>query len=801
MARRKKGKPYRIVGAYDSETTNITINGRKRAFPILHQVGILDTTIEHVNAANVVEHTSIELYRHSVDLFARLDDLASTPAPYVPVLCCHNLAFDIQALSPYLDERRDNVRVLAKSCRKPISATICDDQGNARLVIWDTLQFSMSGLARMGNECGFPKLSGAWDYDLIRTPSTPLTDAEIAYAKHDIYTLLAWLGYWVNRNPDIDPARLGLNIVTKTGVVREKRRVRFANVKGNGCKYSAGQFWYLHNDKNAPKTDDELFTMTACTRGGFTFTASASAGIPFQLNDGRKVYAFDAASMHPAQMVSHRYPVGFHNASLTSLSIAFDLIANTPLEKVLSNWSKPFNSAILARYRFVNIRPKTGTLFAENGVLPLASARFKSVSLMELNEENQDAQEFNANLEEQGYKDNAVNPRFEFGKLVSADVCELYLTELTIWEIGRCYEWDSVTPIHGYITGRFERPTDFSVISVMRFYRAKNEFKRAMHAYQARNTIDNGATLRELKIPDYLVDEMENGKANDDDIQLTYKQLKADLNALFGIEATNEYRRDTILTSDGIAYDGDFGICNEPKTHKACYQFGQRIVGWSRIAQIVVLELIRPHIQRVINGDTDSIKVLANSSDLPMISKALARYAAAIDVAKKDTCKRVRAGYPSLYDPLDGIGHYELEFASCEFFALWNKAYITHDENGSHLTLAGVPTKGIERQYRDTPFHELCNDILGYNATLAPDITGLNQHAIPQWGELFSSIVADYRGNSSLVVEPASICIYPMAKTIGDTDKAENAINAGIARRNNPKLNLDPRLIFEGGIL
>ena len=89
---RRSYKPYRIIGAYDSETTNLDQNGVKIAFPILHQIGILDAPIETITAANVKQHTAIELYRHSVDLFARLDDLAQDKRDYVPVICCHNLS-------------------------------------------------------------------------------------------------------------------------------------------------------------------------------------------------------------------------------------------------------------------------------------------------------------------------------------------------------------------------------------------------------------------------------------------------------------------------------------------------------------------------------------------------------------------------------------------------------------------------------------------------------------------------------------------------------------------------------------
>lgn len=796
-----RGLEYRLIGAYDSETTNyISKSGQKRAFPILHQLGILDTTIDRITADNVKAHTTIELYRHSVDLFARLDELSEIDHGFVPVLACHNLSFDIQALSYYLDQRRDNVRVLAKSCRKPISITITDDSNNPRLVIWDTLQFSMKGLSRMGNECGFPKLVGSWDYDLIRTPETPLTVNEIEYAKHDIYTLLAWLGYWTAKNPDIDYTRLGLNIVTKTGVVREKRRVRFYKAKGIRHKHNAGEYWYLHNKANRPKTDDELFTMVACTRGGFTFTANSAAHKVYDLDTSRAVFGFDAASMHPAQMVSHRYPVKFHSASCEALQIAFDLIRDTSLDDVLCNWAKPFNTAILGCYEFTNLRPKHGSIYERFGIFPLASARFRSVREFELNTDNQDSQEFTADMEKRGYKDQAVNPHYAFGKLVSCDSCRLYVTELTLWEMSRCYEWDSVKAIHGYITGRFERAADYSVISVMQFYKAKNEFKKAMREYAQKATITNGETLFALGIPEFLVKQLQDGTASYDDINLTYKGLKADLNSLFGIEATNEYRRDTIIDDAGIAYTGEFGICNAPRTSKACYQFGQRIVGWSRIVQICVMELIAPYVVQIINGDTDSIKVLACQNDLPVIQSRMLMFGQYLDRAKVDCCTRVKCGYPSLFDSLDGIGHYELEFIARQFCALWNKAYIVGNETGYHITMAGVPTKGLEDMLSGEPFDYVCNKVLGYNCTISPDLTNLTQHSIPEWATLFNETITDYLGKTAHVCEPASICIYPMAKTIGDTDKPENARNADIAISNNASVDLTPRLVYGKGI-
>ena len=816
------GRPtYRIIGAYDSETTNCTCKGVAKAFPILHQLGLLDDTpIEHITADNVEQHTTIELYRHTLDLYARLDQLVDNVYGYVPVIVCHNLSFDMYGLSSWLS--RHNTRVLAKSARKPITFTIRDDANNPRLVIWDTLVFAQQSLERMGVDCGYGKAVGDWDYSLVRTPQTELTADELNYARKDVYALLAWLGWWLSRNPDIEPHKLALNVVTKTGVVRERRKVRFQSIKGQRLKQNIGRYWMYLNREQAPKTDDELYTMQAATRGGFTFCSSVNASIPFDLvRDDRRVYAFDATSMHPAQMVSHKYPVDFHETSPELLDLKFSVVSKCSIERMLERWQRPFPVAFYACFEFENLRPKEGSIWKEYGILPLASARYKSIEQLAQDEENGDKAAQDANRIAYGYVDMVENAVCEFGKLVSADKAQLYITELTAWEICQCYDFDSVHAVHGYSAGRFVRPPDMATISVMQFYKAKNEYKHAREQYKSTGTISNGDMLRQLGIAPAIVEAMEDGTLSDVDLDATYLSLKADLNALFGIEASNEYRRDTVLDDNGNSFEGVFGICNKPRNPKAWYQFGQRIVGWSRIAQIVALTLIAPYIHTCINGDTDSIKVLADIDKLPDIEKALDVLGASIDKAKDDVCSRVRSAYPQLFDPLESIGHYVFEFEADRFCASWNKAYCTVEKQRDgreryQFTLAGIPTMtrhgktscfiGVNG-YADRlagmgyTFSDICNLLLGYNVTLAHDVIRMNGRNFPEWGETFFGRVTDYKGDTYTVSEPAALALYPMAKTINDTGTYENAVNCRIAARNNPAVNKESVIVMARGVI
>lgn len=801
----KRDKPlYRVIGAYDSETTNLVDKHGKRAFPVLHQLGLFDCNLLDVDAGNVEKLVKIELYRHAIDLYSRLDEIVATDYGFVPVICCHNLSFDMYGLSSWLMEH-DNARVLAKSKRKPITFTIRDDNNKPRLVIWDTLVFSQKPLSKMGDECGYKKLVGDWDYNLIRTPDTPLTPNELEYAKHDIYALIAWLSYWLKKNPDIKPEKLGLNVVTKTGVVREKRKARFSNVRAKGAKYSLAKYWHYKNGQELPKTDDELYTLHASMRGGFTFVSSTNASRVFDFRGtDKRIYGYDATSQHPAQMVSHRVPKSFHATSIKALENAFQAVGVVTVDDMLQDFSKPFGCAFYAAYEFENLRPKQDSVFARFGVMPLASARF-GARKFELDEENQDNQEFNKFLVEIGYQDTAANPRFEFGKLVSADMCILFITELTAWEIWQAYEWESVKCLGGYLSTRFDRPTDFSVVSVMQFYQAKNEFKKARESYYKTKTIDNVEKLLSLGFAESTVDEMEEGIASDTDVDFQYLNTKADLNALFGIEATNEFRRDTVITNAGIDYAGGFGLENAPKNPKAHYQYGMRIVGWSRIAQMLVMLLVEPYIDEIVNGDTDSIKFVTDARRAASVDDALMRYSDAIDKAKRGNCARVENNFPHLFDPLNKIGYYVREFESECFCASWNKAYCRYDidprdgERKYSFTIAGLPSKEVNDLANNLglSFADTCNLLLGYNVNYTSSVIGLNARSFPEWGATFYDHVTDYTGNESLVIEPAALALYPTSKIVNSFESAENVINYQIASRNNPDVNADNVILFK----
>ena len=796
-------RPYRIVGAFDTETTNTgnILEGFK-AFPVLYQLGTFAGDITDVTPDKI----TVDCYREHTQLYKALDGLIEKhSAECVPVILVHNLGFDMYSLAPWFKGKQ--VQVLAKTAKKPITFKVLQDDIPA-IVFLDTLGMFMKSLKTLGEECGIAKAVGDWDYSLIRAPQTPITTEEMNYAKRDIVTLLCYMAYFLKQNPDIDPAEIGKTVVTKTGIVRAKRMKHVGSEKGKRGKQKVRQTWHLLNQTQKPKSDDELFTMHAATRGGFTFCARNNASNVFLAKNDTRIISIDATSQHPAQMASHLYPQDFYPADIEKLQIVIETCFAVKPSLILSAWIKPFPFAFYGAFRFENIRPKEGTIYEREGIFTLASARLAGAFPLFDNEAQAG---FKNNLASLGYKDSAEDARCAFGKLESAKSCILYLTELESWVLSRVYDFDKCEALGGYMSHTFRKPSDMSLLSVMRFYKAKNMLKEFMSVYEPGKANDARA-LKGL-YPDSFIADCESGKADEQELKEYYQLSKADLNALFGIEATNECRRDFTIGKDGLVLTGTDGLHNMPKSPKCFYQYGQRIVGWSRVAQIVIMELIAPYVDHVICGDTDSLKIVYQERNWPDIEKALKKHARALDKAKNQACRRIRFNFNDLYDKLPGIGHYVFDGSYEGFSASWNKSYIGLVDGKCKATIAGVPTS--RRLDGNNSFNDFCDDLIkggrtfaevaalaiGYNVVIHPSLTKLNGRLHPKFGDMFRGQVADYLGNTYEVEAPACLALFAMPKTIGDTRTPDNHANMQIALQNNPSVNVAPVMLrYNNGV-
>lgn len=798
MGKRKRAdeKPWRLYACLDIETNNG--NDGHVSTVVSWQLSWLrdfSTDLRTIGSANVRSMVRTYIIRDHRDAFAALEafEKFGLSTGFVPIVMVHNLAFEMWALSPWLNAR--DCQAVCKSTVKPLTITVLDAGGEPSLVFWDTLAFFQKPLGVMGDECGYPKLTGCWDYDRQRDKHTPLSEEEEAYAIEDAMVPWAYMGYWLRLNPEVDESLLASRLLTKTSVVRWKSLERCRGIKGANGK-PIDWMWRRNNETQRPQDEDMLMLMHAATRGGFTYCAREHASRVFTADGTHRLLKYDANSMHIFHGCGHMVPVRFERVPPSALMDAFGIVSTYSVAEVLAKYANPFSLAFHGRFRFENLRLKPGSVFERNGVSTLAQSRFKAPSA-ELDEDNEAGQVFSEGMYSLGYHDECEGGEFAFGKLYSADSCVLILNELSAWEVCQQFEWDSVEAFgDGYATCRMTRPSDKSLYSFNLFYRNKTLFKRIMGRYERSEAVP----LDEFPefVPSYIRDGMH---ALDysimPDVKALYLNIKADLNSLYGIEATNEAKPSISIGREGLYIDGEGGLDELPEHPKAWYQYGMRIVGWSRIHQVIMMMLL-PDCSFVC-GDTDSHK-LWTSLTPDQVANRLEPLHQACTRAMEEVTRRTR-GICDWF-PMSGLGWYELEGEPRKFCAAWNKAYIELGDRGADITLAGVPCDRVlvtsdGREHRHGynaaanalmgagwTFEQVAETFLGYNVRIHNSITGLNVRHLPDWG------IIDQDAD-----EPRCIHLAAMHKVIGDTRSEANRIDSEIATRNNPDVNTESILI------
>jgi hypothetical protein len=648
------------MACFDIETNNDFET--KSAYAVTYQLSVLNNHLipcNEIDNHNVNSFLDVTIDRDYADVTKRFDELIAYGKAngIVPVIMVHNLSFEMWVLSPYISAHEADG--CAKSTVKPLTINI-KEEGNNVLVFWDTLSFWGKSLGKLGDECKYPKLSGCWDYSKQRTPDTDLTDAERAYAREDVIVPWAYLGYYLRLNPEIDEHDLACKILTKTSAVRYKSMKRCGNIRVNNKTTS--YMWTKQNRQERPKTDYELEMTHSSTRGGFTYCARNTASVVFHKTETHHIWKYDANSMHICHALAHRVPFNYRQKSGVLIECAFDEVSKLTYMDIIEHYDDPFPQKFFARFRATNVRLKKGTVFERDGISTFASSRFTSTSFKvedELMSDNEGGYAFNDQLVKLGWHDVASSDAiFAFGKFYGASDCVLILNEMSAWEFVQQFDYDTIEVIGtGYLTGRTTYATDKSVLSFNEFYKAKTEFKKMKGRYE------NGESFDGMDIPSFVPGYLVNGMANHStdlrsDVEAFYMSVKAELNALYGIEATNEAKNEILLTKDGYEVGEYRGVDGLPEYPKAWYQYGTHIVGWSRIHQILFMLLLKDAVEHFICGDTDSHKIFTKLSATEIEQRLQPLHTASTRAI--DICT-ARARVIKEWYPMDELGWYECE--------------------------------------------------------------------------------------------------------------------------------------------
>lgn len=774
MGRRKKAaRTCAVVGCFDTETVNVP--ELKRSMIVSYQLG----TREYGQPGELV---STNLYRHELAAYDALDQLARRThlTNQTPVVMVHNLAYDVYFIMRYIYQHvalGAEVGCCFKSSIKPLSIQIkYPGESDPYIVLWDTLSFSGMGLARMGAECGFDK-SQDWDYSLKRTPNTPLTPEEEEYALRDVIVPFMWLDYWRSINPDVDVSQIGVQLLTKTSVVRQKTR-KISEPSGAWAKY-------LHVcDFERPKTAFDYNHMIKATSAGWTFTSGKNAG--------REVVGamkYDACSMHPSHIISHKYPTHFRAAKdMETVKHGIERVMSRDVEWMLAHWERPFDIAFNARIKFTNLRPKANSIFAKDDVMLHGSGLFRDYSALDtetLDDELAVAEVNAINAEDM---DNRVeNPVYSMNKLVSADTLIITLNELNAWVHAQVYEWDGMEVLSCSGTAKYRRAPAHMMLAVGTMLERKATFKRLKKG------------ILPSKRPEWVApvvwEALQTGD-NPELVESAYLAVKADLNSLYGMFATNEFKQSIVYMDDTFKGDGIRGVDKDVNC-KAWYQAGLRIAAWSRVEQCTAMLMLNDAgcIKHLVNGDTDSFCFEPNEGITNAhVTQALAQLHSDIERSIGHCSYIVKDQLPK--GVFNGLGSYEVDCIPETYCAVANKryAYTVNGETRVHVASAGLPNASAEgaiqaERANGAGFAEAVILALGYDVTYSCAISGFRARNMPSYGELTEKpiTVTDYLGQP-YEYPAGSLCgiyLYESTKCLGrdcDKDFTQVCQNAGIPK-------------------
>lgn len=218
------------------------------------------------------------------DFYKLLDDF---PPDMKVRIFIHNLSWEWAFM-----DRLTWDKVFARTPHKPMKAS-CKEFPNIEFLC--TLTLENMSLADWGKELGLPKLVGKLDYNKeLRTPLTPLTDDEMAYAERDLEVM------YVGLKKELEEYKsVWFLPLTSTGKIR--RVVKDLLMKDNDYRNFI--------KKLIPPDAYELHTSEWVYAGGYTHANRCFVNYTVEAQEGSYIGHYDYCSSYPTEMVLTRAPM------------------------------------------------------------------------------------------------------------------------------------------------------------------------------------------------------------------------------------------------------------------------------------------------------------------------------------------------------------------------------------------------------------------------------------------------------------------------------------------------------------
>lgn len=662
----------------------------------------------------------------------------------------HNLGYDFIFLRNFL--KRDNKFLDCEVfSRRPND--YCKILIDNTFEFCDTLALKNCSLATWGKELKIPKMIGDLDYSKIRTYSTPLTDEEKQYNLHDVKIINAGIKQFLKRYGVLK------NIpMTSTGIVRKALKDYLNSIKIQGKTKVYTPFAIMRNEYNKSRPNAQLLlSLKLAYTGGITHCSVLENGLV--LNN---VGGFDISSSYPYQMCTRKFP---HK---------FDKLENKSQLQMLELFKDINNCACLSKVTFFNLRPK---------------ANKKPLSII--------AGYTAIELENNRYNNN--------GKIIHADKCTIFITNIDYINICRFYDFDNIEfDINYYWCSRgkdYKYLNKYFVDFILSAYADKTQLKgieSEADRYLLSKQIVNGLYGMCVQFPlndviEYHIENTEEPFKTKPIVEKMHTQIhNADKKELFEILQNAEIVEELDNILDEIA---------SPKHQQyLLYQTGVWCTAYARFQLCTMIEKIHSDF---FYSDTDSIKChytekvkKAFTEENEKITKRIEKLAEHLHRDFNDFAPKDIKGNAHL------MGLWDFEYCANEFKTLGAKRYLyTYFETKTinnrlyrikkyKSVVAGCnPDNMIHflKMKHNYNSKKIFNDF-SHNLIVPANHTGKKTHKTILLNDNYKIPVTDYQGNTENVVIGSFIllepCVFTM-KLFMEYIEAINKLNAGCFTWNN----------------
>lgn len=591
------------------------------------------------------------------------------------VVYVHNLGYEFQFMRKYFEW----TEVFAVDERKPIKATI--KQGIEFRDSYILSGYNLASLAENLQSHTIEKLVGDLDYKKVRNTKTEITEQEMKYLENDIIIILYYINEQLKMYEKITKIPM-----TNTGRVREyvKNNCYFDKGKSGykSSKTKARNYRYIM--ENLTLNEDEYSKLKWCFMGGFTHSNAYYTGKV--IND---VNSVDFTSSYPSVMIAEKYPMGR----------GFKPTKEDILKNGYDYYFSKFCCMIGVGFR------KLKNKFLHDSYLSDSKCKIKGEKLI------------------------------SNGRVFSADYLVTFITEVDLWVIKNCYEWENIEI--------------FDLTCYPKNYLPKPIIESILELYQNK-TVLKGVEGKEVE----------------------YLLSKGMLNSIFGMTVTD-------IIQDNILYDDDWEIeqvnkieeiekYNKKKSRFLFYPWGVWVTAYARRNLWTGIFAIADD---YIYSDTDSIKFRNYEKHEPyleqynvMVEQKLLQALKYHNIDTNLLYPRTQKGEIKLLGVWDYEGNYS------RFKTLGAKRYLFEEDEELKITVAGLSkNNGIKYMMKKcnndkTKVFEMFDNSL----KIPKEETGKNTHTYIDTVKEYE--VTDYQGNKDLVKSLSGIHLEETEFTLSISD-------------------------------